>query len=232
MGKSCQGCLLWGSVAAVGLLLVGGLIFGGLALIGGSEMAGEFSATVEAEAAAESTTEAAVATDVDLGVEQTNAGGFAFAPPADWQVVEESDAASGVGYVQLLPPGASADSAEIQFLMFISPVAVLAQELPGGETSLEQIADYMANASQGTLPDGVDIALSEPYPTTVGGENALAFDIEGSAGGEQARGRIVVALANNEQQYFAAVMTGPERNWANGAIVDAVLRSVRFSTAN
>jgi hypothetical protein len=232
MGKSCQGCLLWGSVAAVGVLLVGGLIFGGLALIGGSEMAGEFSATVEAEVAAEATSEAAVATDIDLGAEQTSAGGFAFAPSADWQVVAEGDAASGVGYVQLLPPGTSTESAEVQFLMFISPVAVLAQELPGGETSLEQIADYMANASQGTLPAGVELTLSDPYATTVGGENALAFDIEGSAGGQNARGRIVVALANNEQQYFALVMTGPERDWANGAIVDAVLSSVRFSTTN
>lgn len=228
MNQSCQGCMKWGGLALIGLVVVGVGIIGLLVMLGTTDAARELEATTEAERAESerSTSSAAV---VRLGSEHTNAAGFAFAPPAEWQVIEQNDSDNKIGFVQLLPPNTTTESADIQFFLFISPVAPLAQELPGGDVSLEAIATYTANASQqATLPEGIELALGEPYATTIGGEDALAFDMTGVAGGQDARGRIVVALANNEQQYFASVITGPETRWQNGALVDAVLDTVRF----
>jgi Na+-transporting methylmalonyl-CoA/oxaloacetate decarboxylase gamma subunit len=229
MNKTVLGCIVGVGVVFIGLIVVVVGIFGFLVILGGTEMAEEVNATAEVERA---TTEAEQATAavaaVSLDGEHTNAAGFDFAPPTDWQIVERNE--SGVGFVQLIPPDETVESAEMQFYLFISPIALLAQELPGDEVSLDAIADYTAtNSTQAAMPENIEISLSEPYATTVGGEEALAYDIDGSVGRQGAKGRIVVAIVNNRQQYFAAVIIGEERQWENGVIADAVLNTVHFT---
>lgn len=208
----------------IGVVLIG-LVGMGCGFIGLVVLLDSTQNTGEADTPAEPTPTATVS----LGAEQINAAGFVFAPPAEWQVIEQNDSVNGIGFVQLVPPGETAEAAAFQFFLFISPIELLAQELPGGEVSLEAIADYMANASQGTVPEQIEISLGEPRETTIAGEDALTIDLDATAAGEPGKGRIVVAIVNNEQQYFAAILTAPDTDWQGGAIADAVLNTVRFS---
>ncbi len=222
MKKSGGRWLLQIGVVLIGLVGMGCGFIGLLTLLGSTETARERNTTAEAAPTA----------TVSLGAEQINEAGFVFAPPAEWQVVEQNDSVNGIGFVQLVRPGETAETAEFQFVLFISPIELLAQELPDGEVSLEAIAEYIANASQGTLPEQIEISLGEPRETTIAGEDALALDIDATARNESGKGRIVVAIVNNEQQYFAAIITAPDTAWKDGAIADAVLNTVRFSDSS
>jgi hypothetical protein len=161
------------------------------------------------------------ATDgVNLGEEQTNeAGGYAFTPPADWQVQTDPFEGGSDSAVGLFPPG---DKQNFFILMTANPPDYYL--FGGEEVTLEALAD--SEATTGLFVSGMGLSAGAPRETMIGGEDALTIDLEGSVEGEAAQGLIVVAMID-EQRVFNANVVGPESEY-DSALVDAVLASVRF----